>query len=182
MFLILLVGMILAPGEVLAQGLEPANPRLNLGIAFGTFGEETTEVPLKLTFPRGMKVGKVQAEIVFPVDRLAFVSVSGTLASGGDVHFDSELKPVAQEGEEAGQGVLEIVAESSANPIPSGVLATLVFQISEEEKSEILALGLRGRLWAYPDVSQEITPVETYEGRVSIQEPAVFFACFFYMH
>ncbi len=172
--LILLVGMALASRPASAQLSEPEKPRLLLGIAFGTSGVET-ELSLRLTFPRGVQVGKVQAEIILPADKLVFVRAVGRAASGGDVRLD-------QDGEDVAPGVLEIVAESSARPIPSGVVATLVFRVADEVEPEIVAVGLRGRLWAYPDVSQEITPVETYEGRVNIQEPAVFFACFFYMH
>ena len=63
------------------------------------------------------------------------------------------------------------------------MLAILVFRVAEEvEEGELIDVELRASLWGYPDSSQEITPLETFDGRVTVQEEEVFFACFFYMH
>ena len=57
-------------------------------MASDTSGVET-ELSLRLIIPRGMQVGKVQAEIILPSDKLVFVRAIGRAASGGDVRLDN---------------------------------------------------------------------------------------------
>ncbi len=178
--LLLLIGMV-SFGQSHAQGVEVANPRLSLGITSSTSGIEL-EVPITLTPTRDRQIGKIQAEMTFPSQKLTFVKVAGYLATEEDVNIQANLLNPEPTGENEGQGVLEVTLESPAKPLPAGILTMLVFQVSEDVQPEILSLGLHSRMWGFPDLSREITPVESYEGRVSIQEAAVFFGCFFYMH
>ena len=175
-----LLGGVLAHSPASAQGPEAENPRLDLGFALGARGFET-ELSLTLRLVREVEVGKVEAEILFPDDQLAFIGARPAAAEG--VPVEVELQPMEQHADDAGQAVLKVVAESVEGPIPAGVLATLVFRVAEEaQEADLIDVELRASLWAYPDISQEITPLETYDGRVTVQEEEVFFACFFYLH
>lgn len=175
-----LLGGVLTHSPASAQAPEAGNPRLDLGFALGTPGVET-ELSLTLRLVREIEVGRVEAEILFSDDELAFVGTRPAAAEG--VSVDVELQPMEQPAHDGGQAVLKVVVESSDRPIPAAVLATLVFRVAEEvEEGELIDVELRASLWAYPDISQEITPLETFDGRVTVQEEEVFFACFFYLH
>jgi hypothetical protein len=52
----------------------------------------------------------------------------------------------------------------------------------EATEEKPIDVPLTAKLWAYPDTTQEITPLQTRAGRVTIQEAETLFACFFYMH
>ena len=185
--LLVLISAVIAVGSGQAQILTAPNPRLTLGISSGTSGIEI-EVPLTLTPAKDGKVGKIQAEITFPSEIMSFLKVSQYLASDQEVKIEAKVQndEIVQSEElkenEPPQSRLEITLESPKKPLPAGILTTLVFQFAEEVEPGIIGLGLSARMWAFPDLSQEITAVETYEGRISIQEPDVFFGCFFYMH
>jgi len=167
-------------GAVSAQDLG-LKPRVSLGSTDGVLGAET-ELPLRILVPSGAPVGKVQAEVLFPTDKLTFVRVVAASDAADDLRIESEVKPAAPD-DPAGQRVLAITVTSSARPVPPDLVATLVFKVAAKADPEILAVGLRhGRLWAYPETTREITPVETFEGRVALQTPAEAVACFFYMH
>ncbi len=126
-------------------------------------------------------VGRVEAEILFSDDELAFIGTRPAAPEG--VSVDVELQPMEPPAHDGGQAVLKVVAESSDRPIPAAVLAILVFRVAEEvEEGELIDVELRASLWEYPDSSQEITPLQTFDGRVTVQEEEVFFACFFYLH
>ncbi len=177
---LLLIGIV-SFGQSLAQGAQAPNPRLSLGITSSTAGIEL-EVPVTLTPGRGRQIGKVQAKITFPSQKLTFLKVSGYLANEDDVNIQTYVGNAESSGENEEQGELEITVDSPTKPLPAGTLTTLIFQVSENLEAEILSLGLQARMWEASDPSQEIDPVESYEGRVSIQEAEVFFGCFFYMH
>lgn len=175
-----LLGGVLAHSPASAQGPEAENPRLDLGFALGTPGVET-ELSLTLRLVREVEIGRVEAEILFSDDELTFIGARPAAAEG--VPVDVELQPMEQHAHDGGQAVLKVVAESLDRPIPAGVLATLVFRVGEEvQEGELIDVELRGSLWAYPDISQEITNLVTFDGRVTVQEEGVFFACFFYLH
>lgn len=177
---LLLIGIV-SFGRSLAQGTQAPNSRLSLGITSSTAGIEL-EVPITLTPGRGRQIGKVQAEITFPSQKLTFLKVSGYLANEEDVKLQTNIRKAETTEENKEQGVLEVTVESPTKPLPAGTLTTLIFQVSEGLEAEILSLGLQTRMWEAADLSQEIDSVESYEGRVSIQEAEVFFGCFFYMH
>lgn len=191
--LLVLISAVIAVGSGQAQILTAPNPRLTLGISSGTSGIEI-EVPLTLTPAKDGEVGKIQAEITFPSEIMSFLKVSQYLAVDQEVKIEAKVQndEVVQNDEivqskelkenEPPRSRLEITLESPTKPLPAGILTTLVFQFAEEVEPQIIGLGLSARMWAFPDLSQEITAVETYEGRISIQEPDVFFGCFFYMH
>jgi len=179
--LLVLISAIASVGLGQVQILTAPNPRLTLGISSGTSGIEI-EVPLTLTPARDGEIGKIQAEITFPSKIMSFLKVSQYLASDEDVKIEAKVQSEEAKENKPPRSRLEITLESPKKPLPAGILTALVFEFAEEVEPEIVGLGLSARMWAFPDLSQEITAVETYEGRISIQEPAVFFGCFFYMH
>jgi hypothetical protein len=175
------LGVVLLPAGLFAQDGKPAHARLNLGITSQTFGEEA-ELELRIALPEGVQAGKLQAEVLLPADTLTFVRAFAPTSSMDDLRIETTAKPASDAGDAPGRQVVAIAIRSTERPLPPDLVATLVLKVGEKVKSGIVPVGLRnGRLWAYPDVSREITPVDTYEGRVSVQAPEVF-ACFFYMH
>lgn len=175
-FLTCVLGVVV-PGAALAQSGRAApvnNARLDLGLLVAA-RDAPVEFKLTLRLPEGITVGKAEAELRFPKNRLEFVAPRPA-PKGVQV----KVEPQA---EQDGHGVLKIVAESPDGPIVAGVLTTLVFRVTKDApENTAVQVPLKARLWAHPDTSDEITPVDTYEGRVMIQDAATFFGCFFYMH
>jgi hypothetical protein len=168
---------VLAHGEAFAQraGANQADqPRLDLGLVVAAHGAPA-ELSLTLRVAESVKVGKVEAELRFPPNELSFFAPR---PAPKGVKLD-----VTSESGEGGQTILKIVAQSPDAPIPPGVLTTLVFNVGEEATEEKpIDVPLTAKLWAYPDTTQEITPLQTRAGRVTIQAAETLFACFFYMH
>lgn len=165
------------PGASFAQTGRAArveNARLDLGLTVAA-PDAPVELKLTLRLPERLSVGKVEATVRFPKNRLAFVAPRPTPKG---VQVKVEPQP-----EQDGNAVLKVFAESPDGPIAAGVLTTLVFRVAKETpENSAISVPLEARLWTRPDMSQEITPVDTFAGRVAIQDAATFFGCFFYMH
>lgn len=176
------IGLCGCAAPVQAQVASPATAtRLSLGISSGT-SEAEVEVPVNFAPAGGVEVGKVEAQISFPSQTLSFVKVSGYLASQQAVKIKTDVRT----GKKPGDGVLDLSLESAnaARPLPAGVLTNVLFTVAKDAKPEILSLGIQAKAWLLGDPPRELKPpeIEVYEGRINIQEPEVFFGCFFYMH
>ena len=79
-----LLGGVLTHSPASAQGPEAGNPRLDLGFALGTPGVET-ELSLTLRLVREVEVGRVEAEILFSDDELAFIGTRPAAPEGVSV-------------------------------------------------------------------------------------------------
>jgi hypothetical protein len=67
--------------------------------------------------------------------------------------------------------------------IPRGVLVDLVFNISEQAQlGETIVLKNAASAVSPDDPPQPIDPVTGSDGEIVIDETAIVFACFFYMH
>lgn len=168
---------VLAPGTVFAQPAGPRpsnNPRLDLGLVVAAHGADI-EITLTLRLPGETPIGKAEAEIRFPKRQMSY-----TGARPAPKGLKVDVQPQPEEGEDA---VLKVVAEGIDGPIPAGPLTTMVFRVAEDATETVkIELPLEAHLWAHPDTSREITPVDTRAGRVTIQDIETFYACFFYMH
>ncbi|MBI4484242.1 MAG: hypothetical protein HY652_15310 [Acidobacteria bacterium] len=186
-FLALLLGIGIRVGWAQAQATRaPTGPRLSLGISSGA-SEVEVEVPLTFTPVRGMEAGRIEAQITFPSRTLSFLKVTGYLLSQQEIKIEAKAREVKGHSEDSPTGsVLEISVESASSnkPLPGGVLANLVFTVAKDAQPEVVALGIQAKLWTLTDPPREIKPpeLELYEGRINLQEPRVFFGCFFYMH
>lgn len=173
-----LLGMVLASGAAFAQETgdgQGANPRLDLGLAVAAHGSDV-ELTLTLRLRQDVGVGKLEAEVRFPRDQMSFVAPRPTRTKGIEVDVTPQTT-------EEGKTVLKVTAKGVGGPIPGGPITTLVFRVADEATETVaIQVPLEARLWAHPDTSREITPVDTYDGRVTIQDSETFFACFFYMH
>ncbi len=169
--------------EVTASAQEAAGDtaRLNLGITVETAGSEA-QLPLRLFVPGGAPAGKLAVDVLFPSDKLTFVRASAPSTAGADLQVNTEVHPPAAD-DPPGHGILSLsIVAGPSRPVPSDLVATLVFKVGDKVTPEVLPVTLRrGRLWSFPDVTREITPLETFDGRVGVQSLDVF-ACFFYMH
>lgn len=165
-------------GQVAGVG---ESPRLSLGITSGT-SESEVEVPFKLALPARTAIGRIEAQITFPTAALSFEKVAGYRVTQNEVKVEAKLQEAP--GKDPGdQRVLALSVETGAGdrPLPEGVLASVVFKVARDTKPDVLALDLQAKAFALSD-RREINPVEVYGGRISIQTPEAFYACFFYMH
>ena len=158
-----------------AQSAPLDSPRLSLGISAGAPGADT-QVQLTLAGPRDMALRKIDAVVSFADGTLEFQKVAGYL-------LDSEILKVEtrEEKPEGGQRKLLVtVTANSDKPLPLGALVSLHFKVTKETKLGVLDVKLAAKVLGLD--SKEITPVAVFGGRINIQDPKIFFGCFFYMH
>lgn len=171
----LLIALVCSGATAAAQ-TPPENPRLSLGIAAGTSDVES-ELQLKVALPPGLQLGRIDALLTYPAETLNFEKIAGHLVEQGRVKVDTEVQAV-----DGGRRTLRLTVRS-AEPgaaLPVDALANIVFKVGKEVKPTVLDVALQAKVFT-PD-GREITPVAVYPGRINVQERAVFFGCFFYMH
>ncbi len=155
--------------------------RLDLGFAQSPPGSHVS-IPLTLTLPRGVEVGGATNEITFPAQLLSFQEVrKGLAAEMVEAEVTTEVK---QDDEDPESSVLKVTIVSKAGmAIPRGVLIDLVFNISEQAQlGETLLLKNAASAVSPDDPPQPVDPVAGDDGRILIDEAAIVFACFFFMH
>jgi hypothetical protein len=153
----------------------PDAPRLSLGISAGAPGSET-EVQLKLAGPPDMDVGRIEAVISVPAV-LEFKEVGGSMIAAELVKARTKVGP-AKDG--LTELAISLESGSSERSLPAAVLANVSFTVRREAKPGVLNLGLRATAFARD--GRDLGALESFEGRINIQEPDVFYSCFFYMH
>ncbi len=178
------LGLVSGTGTVTAQ--EEGTPRrravrLDLGFVQSPPGSHVS-VPLTLTLPRGLEIGRVTNEIIFPAQLLSFQEArKGLAAEMVEAEVTTEVK---QDDQDPDSSILKVTIESKTGmAIPRGVLVDLVFNISEQAQlGETLVLKNAASAVNLEDPPQPIDPVTGDDGEVAIDEAAIAFACFFFMH
>lgn len=175
----LMAAMLLAP----AYGFQaPADLAVTLDLAADDQipGAELM-VTAVLSVAEGTKLGTLRAQISFPSGMISFQELKRGLsieAAGAEV--TTELKT-----DEPGAGVNTLnvaVISKSGNPIPTGILADLVFKLSKETKPDE-KIVLKNKVTALNTSSQPIVSVGGTDGKVTVlDKPPAVFSCFFYMH
>ncbi len=178
------LGLVSGTGTAAAQ--EEGTPgrratRLDLGFVQSPPGSHVS-VPLTLTLPRGVEIGRVTNEITFPAQLLSFQEArKGLAAEMVEAEVTTEVK---QDDQDPDSSILEVTIESKTGmAIPRGVLVDLVFNISEQAQlGKTLVLKNAASAVNLEDPPQPIHPVTGDNGEVAIDEIAIAFACFFFMH
>ncbi len=155
--------------------------RLDLGFGQSPPGSHVS-IPLTLTLPRGLEMGSTTNAITFPAQFLSFQEVrKGLAAEMVEAEVTTEVK---QDDQDPDSSILKVTIESkNGMAIPRGVLLDVVFNISEQAQlGETLVLKNAASAVNLEDPPQPIEPLTGDDGEIVIDEAAIVFACFFYMH
>ncbi len=181
-----LISLSLAAGAGTAVAQEEGTPRrravrLDLGFGQSPPGSHVA-IPITLTLPRGAQIGSATNEITFPTRFLSFQEArTGLAAEVAEAEVTTEVK---QDDQDPQSSILKVTIEGKAGmAIPRGVLVDLVFSISEQAQlGETLVLKNAASAVSPDNPPQPIDPVTGTDGEIVIDETAIVFACFFYMH
>ncbi len=155
--------------------------RLDLGFGQSPPGSHVS-IPITLTLPRGVEIGGATNEITFPFQLLSFQEArKGLAAEIVETEVTTEVK---QDDQDPESSILKVTIEGKAGmAIPRGVLVDLVFNISKQAQlGETIVLKNSASAVNPDDPPQPIDPVTGNDGEIVIDETAIVFACFFYMH
>ena len=155
--------------------------RLDLGFDTEQPGHEVV-MPLMLDLPEGVEVRTAISEISFPTDLLSFGGVSaGLSAQAAGAEVNAVEKPDDQNPENT--IVTVTVSTQQEGAIPSGMIADLVFTISEDAPIELtIPLGNVVSALTTDDPPRPVDPITGKEGEIVVSATSPVFACFFYMH
>jgi len=178
---ILVVAGVVSSTPTRGQAEAAETARLDLGFDTEQPGHEVV-MPLMLDLPEGVKVSTVISEITFPTDLLSFDEFSAGLsaqAAGAEVSVVE--KPDDQDPENT---ILTVtVSTPQEGAIPSGMVADLVFTISEDAPIEqTILLGNAVSALTTDDPPRPVDPIMGKEGEILVSATSPVFACFFYMH
>ena len=139
-------------------------------------------MPLMLDLPEGVEVRTAISEISFPTDLLSFGGVSaGLSAQAAGAEVNAVEKPDDQNPENT--IVTVTVSTQQEGAIPSGMIADLVFTISEDAPIELtIPLGNVVSALTTDDPPRPVDPITGKEGEIVVSATSPVFACFFYMH
>jgi hypothetical protein len=151
------------------------NPRLSLGVSSGA-PEADTEMFLKLAAPAGVAIGRVEATVVFPA-AIEFQEITGAALTQKTVKAETKVSDVVD-----GRRTLTLALqpETAGQPLPREVNLNLVLKVVKDTPPGVLDVNLQAK--AFTPANEPIGSLEVYNGRINIQAPETFFACFFYMH
>ena len=153
---------------------------LDLGFDTEQPGHEVI-MPLILDLPEGVEVGTLVSQITFPTQQLSFVEVTPGLsaqAAGAEV---SAVETVDDQNPE--NTIITVTASTNGGAIPSGMIADLIFTISEDSSLE-MTVTLENEVSAFTteDPPRPVEPVAGRAGEILVTATPPVFACFFYMH
>lgn len=163
----------------------PAEPAVTVGLGEGAAPPGSAAVvPLTLSAPDGIAVGRLSVKVRVPTGELAFGKIDPSgLAVGVGAKVTAETRA-------AGNGVTELSIEILAGAdgaragaaLPPGPVAYLTFTVSEKASSGTdVPLTLEATVTSAGAPPRDIAPVGRKAGTVTVSEPPVP-ACFFYMH
>ena len=131
--------------------------------------------------PHGLSVLSVKSRISFPGEYLVFKKVElSSLIDQEEKERISVASETSTPSEEGLEGVEVLIQSNSTEPLPSGVLAVLVFSIAEEATPGDVAVKNAARVVI--GGPQQAGVVQSKDGTITILEETPYFACFFYMH
>jgi hypothetical protein len=140
-------------------------------------------VPLILDLPENARVGRIDAEIRFPVKSLEFQQARRALAAelaGAAVNATATSDP-----SDPDHSILKITLTAPAGTVlRNGIAANMDFRITDQATiGESVILRNSATAVGADTTSQRLEPVESQDGEVQIAAaPPVVTACFFYMH
>ena len=168
-------------GIAASQDAAPSAPALDLSSDIQSPGSEVS-LTLSLSVPDGVEIGKVTSEITFPGKLLIFEEAKRGLSAEA---IGAEIDAVVQPSDSSpDNSVLRVTVTAKAGDwIPPGMVADLMFKISEKAPNE-QSIPLKNKVTAWTPKAPP-TPVESMtgkDGEVQVTATPPVFACFFYMH
>ncbi len=176
--LIILAGAVLST-HAIAQEEGRKVTTLNLGFDVQQPGHEVF-IPLILDVPDGVEVETAISEVTFPNQLLSFNEVASGLSAQA---ANAEVRAVVEVDEQNPQDSVVTVTVSTTKGqfIPSGVIADLAFNISEDAAVE-QTIKLKNVVRALTTDDGPVDPITGTEGEIQVTATPPVFACFFYMH
>ena len=140
-------------------------------------------IAMTLSDTLGVAVGKI-------VNEVSFSSTAGIALDRAMLTPDVEAAGATIEvetGETQGDVVTVWITITNAGPLPDGIIANLVFNVTkeftfEEVGNEEHLIPLNNKVTAFTFDGQEISEVFSEAGGVDLAYAPVVFACFFYLH
>ena len=168
-------------GIAASQEAAPSAPALDLSSDIQSPGSEVS-LTLSLSVPDGVEIGKVISEITYPGKLLIFEEAKrGLSAEAIGAEVNAVLEPSASNPDDS---VLRVTVTAKADDsIPPGMVADLMFKISEKAPNE-QSIPLKNKVTAWTPKAPPM-PVESMtgkDGEVQVTATPPVFACFFYMH
>ncbi len=184
--LIPLISLLLVQGMGAATlqegGTSSARPiRVDLGFGQSPPGG-TVVISVILTPPRGVQVGSTTNEITFPTQLLSFQeAIKGLSAEVAESEITTEVR---QDDQDPESSILKVTVQGkAAMVIPRGTLVDLMFDISEQAVlGDTIVLKNSASAMSADDPPQSFDPVLGNDGELVIDETAIVFSCFFFMH
>ncbi|MBI2821708.1 MAG: hypothetical protein HYX74_05735 [Acidobacteria bacterium] len=140
-------------------------------------------VPLILQAAGEVSIGSITAKVEFPKVSLEFQHAKlGLAAELADAQVSANLK--TDEASPDHSVVQVMIATEGGKTLQSGVVANLVFKISEDAAvGDSLALKITASVLTAADPPKAVHPVVSEDGEVQVAAtPPVITSCFFYMH
>jgi len=182
-FLVAIAWVLLLTGGVMAQKPAAAATGIDVGFDAGLPGSQVF-VPIILNAPDGIRVGKTINEITFPAKVLEFEEARR--GRSGDLADAQVTTAVPTSGRSGDSAVVEVTIVGKAGAaIPNGVVATLVFKVTDRATAnQKLKLGNRPQALSADDPPHPLDGVVGRDGEVEILSAptTIVPACFFYMH
>ena len=179
--LLVLVGSMPAYAGMSSQTLEPV--RVDLGEDRMLPGFAVT-VPCFLSGPADVEVGKIEMEITFPHEQVAFEHVRrGLISDQIKAEITTEVR--ISEVDPALSVIKLSLTAGEAIPISPGFLFDLVFKIDPNVPmdSPPIVLVNQTRVYTFSDSPELVENVESQDGFIlAVSEAPPVVSCFFYMH
>ena len=169
-------------GEVFPQQDSQESTHVVISPTAGLPGQEIS-LPIYLEAAAGVEVGSIDLDLVFPNQRISFVTVQGSLVSemvGAEISAE-----VRVDAEDESKSVLKVSLSTfetgSPQAIPDGLLGFVTVRLAEDAQLDTqIVLSSQGGAMTIGVPPRPVDPLTFHDGVISVGE--VFFACFFYMH
>jgi hypothetical protein len=180
-YLLMLAWLMPTHAGMKSQNLEPV--RVDLGEDRMLPGFAVT-VPCFLSGPADVEVGRIEMEITFPHEQVAFEHVRKGLISD---QIKAEIITEVQVSEvDPALSIIRLsLTPGEATPVFPGFLFDLVFKIGSDVPmdSPPIQLENRSRVYTFSDSPELLENVETQDGYIfAVSEAPPVVSCFFYMH
>ena len=178
---ILILGGAVFSAPALGQEEAGQITRLDLGFDTEQPGHDVL-MPLILDLPEGVEIATAVSQITFPTQLLSFGGATPGLSAQA---AGAEVSAVEKNDDQNPENTLITVTVSTGpgGAIPSGMLADLIFTISEDAPIELtITLGNVVSALTTDDPPRPVDSIMGKEGEIVVSATSPLFACFFYMH
>jgi hypothetical protein len=177
--LFVLCGMIAAPARAEQEAI---GTTLDLGFDLAKAGEQVS-LAVQFNAPEKVKVGTTTNVLTFPTKLLSVTDVRaatmGQTATETDIKWDSKPDP-----KDAEKTVVQVtVTGKNGAAIAPGVIASIVFKITEKTPAQTVKIGNSVSAMTAGAQPAKIDAITGTDGEIEILESEInAVLCFFYMH